>query len=163
VSDTFEKQLNNEKFLRDLFDDLDRLDASVVGGSDIAGAAAGAGVGAAASLAALYSLGVTGLSAAGITSGLAAAGALIGGGMVAGIGVLSAPIAMLAVGGYAMLHTRRQSRIKQLQREVLAKAIQKQGAILRRLEEDAHLTAEEVQELRDRNAVLTEIIRRLRK
>ena len=44
----------------------------------------GAGVGVIGSFAALYGLGVVGLSAAGITSGLAAAGSLIGLGMVGG-------------------------------------------------------------------------------
>ena len=59
---------------------------------------AGAGAGAGVSLVALYSAGITGLSAAGITSGLAA----IGGSMVAGIGVLALPVVALGVGGYLL-------------------------------------------------------------
>lgn len=62
----------------------------------------GTGTGAAGSLAALYGLGTVGLSAAGMTSGLAAAGAIVGGGMLAGIGVLAAPVAVLGVAGYAV-------------------------------------------------------------
>ena len=68
--------------------------------------AVGATVGGAISFAALYGLGTVGLSAAGITSGLATAGVglstLIGGAlspMVAGVFVLAAPIAGLAAGG----------------------------------------------------------------
>ena len=53
--------------------------------------ALGLGVGSGAGFAALYFGGTVGLSAAGITSGLAAAGALVGGGMAAGIAVLAAP------------------------------------------------------------------------
>ena len=49
--------------------------------------------------------GLFGLSAAGITSGLAAAGALVGGGMVAGIAVLAAPAVIL--GGAALKVTCR--------------------------------------------------------
>ena len=61
--------------------------------------ALGAGIGGVGSFVALYGLGLTGLSAAGITSGLAAAGSIIGGGMVAGVFVLAAPIAVCAAGG----------------------------------------------------------------
>ena len=43
----------------------------------------------------MYKRQVVGLSAAGITSGLAAAGALVGGGMAAGVAVLAAPVLSL--------------------------------------------------------------------
>ena len=66
---------------------------------DVLAGALGAGIGGVASFAALYGLGVVGLSAAGITSGLAAAGAVVGGGMVAGVFVLAAPAVVLAAGG----------------------------------------------------------------
>ena len=48
--------------------------------------ALGAGIGGVGSFSALYGLGAAGLSAAGITSGLAAAGSLVGAGMAAGVG-----------------------------------------------------------------------------
>ena len=64
--------------------------------------ALGAGVGGVASFAALYFGGsVVGLSAAGITSGLAAAGAVLGGGMTAGLAVLAAPAVIL---GLSLIH-----------------------------------------------------------
>lgn len=72
-----------------------------------AAALAGSGVGAAASFGALYTLGTTGVSAAGITSGLATAGSIVGGGMVAGIAVLAAPVAVLGIGGYAIVKHKK--------------------------------------------------------
>ena len=51
-------------------------------------------------LAAVYFLGVTGFSGAGIVSGLAAIGAFLGGGMVVGIGVVAAvPLVLSGTGG----------------------------------------------------------------
>lgn len=56
---------------------------------EVLAGALGAGAGGVVSFTALYGLGsVVGLSAAGITSGLAAAGSIVGGGMVAGVFVL---------------------------------------------------------------------------
>jgi hypothetical protein len=60
--------------------------------------AAGAVAGTAASLVGIAALGVPGLSAAGITSGLSVMGELIGGGMVAGIGVAAALPVVVAAG-----------------------------------------------------------------
>lgn len=56
---------------------------------EVLSGALGAGIGGIGSFAALYGLGMVGLSAAGITSGLAAAGSIIGDGMVAGVFVLA--------------------------------------------------------------------------
>lgn len=159
----FDKNLNNEDFLKQLFDDLDKLDTAKTSGADVGGAAAGAGVGAAASFAALYGLGIPGLSAAGITSALAAAGALVGGGMVAGVGVLAAPIALLGVAGYAVMNNKKQARIKQLQRDVLTKAVQKQTDILERLQNKASMSADHAAELQQRVQLLTQVIGSLEK
>ena len=65
---------------------------------EVLAGALGAGIGGVGSFATLYGLGTVGLSAAGITPGLAAAGALVGGGMVAGIFVLATPVVLLAAG-----------------------------------------------------------------
>ena len=59
--------------------------------SEVLTGALGAGLGAGIGFAALYLGGSAGLSAIGITTGLATAGAVVGGGMVAGIAVLAAP------------------------------------------------------------------------
>lgn len=157
MSDKFNDQLNNEDFLKNILNDLDKIgDVSNAGGFGAAGV--GAGVGAAASFAALYGLGTVGLSAAGITSGLAAAGALIGGGMVAGIGVLAAPVAILAVGGFAIFHSAKNKRVKQLQNDVLAKAITKQSSILAALKDSKNKSESTLAELKARNSILTQII-----
>ena len=63
---------------------------------EVLAGALGAGIGGVGSFAALYGLGVVGLSAAGITSSLATAGTIVGGGMAAGVFVLAAPVAILA-------------------------------------------------------------------
>lgn len=62
-------------------------------------AATGAVVGAGSAVGAVSTLGVAGLGATGITSGLAAVGSVVGGGMAAGLAVTVA--APLAVGAAA--------------------------------------------------------------
>jgi hypothetical protein len=52
---------------------------------------------------------VSGLSAAGVSTGLAAAGGLLGGGVLVGIGVLAAPVAALGVFGYSLAKKRKAS------------------------------------------------------
>lgn len=102
--------------------------------------ALGAGVGGAGSLAALSALGVSGLSAVGITSGLATAGAFVGGGMVAGIGVLAAPIALLGVAGYAVAKHYKNAQLA----AALGQAISKLHAIMERLLANAEYFKEEI-------------------
>ena len=64
-----------------------------------AAAGAGAATGAAGAVGAVSTLGVAGLGATGITSGLAAVGGLVGGGMAAGLAVTAAaPLAVGAIG-----------------------------------------------------------------
>ena len=84
--------------------------------------------------------GVAGLSAAGITSGLATAGALIGGGMAAGIGVLAAPVALLGIFGYAAAKKKKQARMI----SALNVAIEKLYAIQTRLNQNAQRYREEI-------------------
>lgn len=80
---------------------------------EVLAGALGAGIGGVGSFAALYSLGVVGLSAAGITSGLATAGAIVGGGMVAGVFVLATPVAVLAAGGVGIAsHLKTSNCVK---------------------------------------------------
>jgi hypothetical protein len=65
----------------------------------IKAAGVGAGLGAAGAVGTVSTLGVAGLGATGITSGLAAVGSVVGGGMAAGLAVTAA--APLAVGAAA--------------------------------------------------------------
>src|SRR6266487_4310535 len=65
------------------------------------GSAVGALAGSVGSVAAVSALGVPGLSAVGISSGLATIGGIVGGGMAAGaISVIAAPAAAAAIAGY---------------------------------------------------------------
>ena len=107
--------------------------------SGVVGAGAGAGL----SFAALYGLGVTGLSAAGITSGLAAAGAIVGGGMAAGIGVLAAPV----VAGYAYASHKKHQKLMQEKRELYNLALQKQNQLIRMLEKENRRNSERAEYL----------------
>jgi hypothetical protein len=104
------------------------------------GAITGAGIGGYASLTALSSLGYAGLSGAGITSGLAAAGSLVGGGMVAGIGVLAAPIAILGIAGYSIFKHRKVKK----QTAALQQAIYELYSVLERLKMNAQYFQEEI-------------------
>ena len=94
---------------------------------EVLAGALGAGAGGAASFAALYLGGsVVGLSAAGITSGLAAAGALIGGGMAAGVAVLAAPVAVLGAAGVGITAHVKNKKLKDAKMLCLTQAIAKQ-------------------------------------
>ena len=106
-------------------------------GPELTGAL-GAGGGAALSFAALYSLGVTGLSAAGITSGLAAAGAVVGGGMAAGIGVLAAPVVL----GYALFSSNKHKQLMREKRELYNMALQKQNQLIAMLQKQNQMNKE---------------------
>ncbi|MCY4214456.1 MAG: hypothetical protein OXF68_12615 [Gammaproteobacteria bacterium] len=110
-----------------------------------AAAAVGGALGGSASMTALFFGGsVTGLSAAGVTSGLAAAGAWVGGGMVAGVGALAAPVAILAVGGYAIAKRRKNAKLA----AALRTAIEKLHGIQERLTANAEYFKEELAEIR---------------
>lgn len=101
----------------------------------------GSGAGALGSLGALYFGGkVVGLSAPGIASGLSAAGSLVGGGMVAGIGVLAAPVAILAVGGYAIAKKKKNAKLA----AALGTAIRKLYDVQERLMKNAEFFKEEI-------------------
>lgn len=129
---------------------------------DALGSAGGAVVGATGSLAALYYGGVTGLSAVGITSGLATAGSIVGGGMVAGVGVLAAPVLVLGVGGYAIVHSHREKKLKEEKQRLYNIALQKQQAIINMLNDRANLSQERIEYLTSLNVLLRRAIDDLR-
>jgi hypothetical protein len=128
---------------------------------EVLGAAGGLVSGGAIGFAALYYAGVTGLSGAGITSGLAAAGGLIGGGMVAGIGVLAAPAALLGIGGYAVLSHINKKKLIEKKEMLLQQAMQKQNAIISRIKVENDANKDRVAYLTSLNVVLQTIIRDL--
>lgn len=129
---------------------------------EVLGGVVGAGAGAAIGFGALYTLGVSGLSAAGITSGLAAAGSVIGGGMVAGIGGLAAPVAVAGVAGYAFMANKKKKRLIQAKQELLKQAVQQRDAILQKQKADNSSNKERVDYLNSLNVMLQAAVRDLR-
>ena len=135
------QQMKDEAY-KDMSEALDELHRDEPEVADAAGAAVGSTLGSAASFTALYFGGVTGLSAAGITSGLAAAG--LGFGMVAGIGVLAAPVAIFGIAGYAITKKRRNAKLA----AALGRAIEKLYKIQERLMANAEYFRKELAEIK---------------
>lgn len=129
---------------------------------EVLAGALGAGIGGVGSFAALYGLGVVGLSAAGITSGLAAAGAIIGGGMVAGIFVLAAPVAALAAGGVGVAAHLKNKQLRQEKERLYTEALKKHDAIIKALKEETEATKERLDYLQSLNILLTQAIKDLK-
>ncbi|NCF08686.1 hypothetical protein DK872_25920 [Kosakonia sp. MH5] len=129
-----------QKAMNEVKGALQALENKFPGITEGVAALAGSGVGAAASFGALYTLGTTGVSAAGITSGLATAGSIVGGGMVAGIGVLAAPVAILGIGGYAVFKHRKNAKLT----AALSQAIQKLYDVQERLMSNAEYFKAEI-------------------
>ena len=130
--------------------------------SDVMAGVLGAGVGGVTSFAALYFGGsVVGLSAAGITSGLAAAGALVGGGMAAGMAVLAAPAVIL--GGAALKITADKKRKKLHMKKVALynEALAKQTMILEELQNNLEASEERIKALTALNILLQNAIKDL--
>lgn len=127
--------------------------------SDVLGGAVGAGVGGATSFAALYFGGsVVGLSAAGITSGLAAAGSIIGGGMVAGIGVLAAPAVILAAIGVELSAHKRDEQLKEAKEICYTEALRMQNAIIKNLQDEQKMNKDRIEYLHSINILLRKVI-----
>lgn len=125
--------------------------------------ALGAGIGGVVSFTALYGLGTVGLSAVGITSGLAAAGAIIGGGMVAGIFVLAAPIAGLAATGVGVATHIKNKQLKQEKERLYQEALKKHQAIIQSLKKETDADQKRLDYLQSLNIMLTKAIEDLRK
>lgn len=129
-----------ERAQRDVANALENLEKDHPGITEGMAAAIAGGAGAAGSFVALSMLGYSGLSAAGITSGLAAAGSIVGGGMVAGTFVLAAPIAILAVGGFAIAKKRKNAKLA----AALAVTIKSLYEVQERLMQNAEYFKEEI-------------------
>ncbi|MEG1531414.1 MAG: hypothetical protein RSC15_07305 [Lactococcus sp.] len=125
--------------------------------------AVGVSVGAGTGFAALYLGGsVVGLSAAGITSGLAAAGALIGGGMVAGIAVLAAPAVILGTIGVGVTATFKNKKLRETKMICYNEALRKQTAIIEALAKEKDADEERMDYLNSLNTLLQAAIRDLK-
>lgn len=127
--------------------------------SEVLGGAIGAGVGAAAGFAGLYFGGsVIGLSAAGITSGMATAGAIIGGGMAAGIGVLAAPAVVLGATGVGVVSHKKNKRLIEMKEIVYTEALKKQNAIIVALKKESRVDKKRIDYLNGLNILLQSAI-----
>ena len=115
---------------------------------EVLSGALGAGIGGIGSFAALYGLGTVGLSAAGITSGLAAAGSIVGGGMVAGVFVLAAPAVVLAAGGVGVASHLKNKQLKQEKERLY------QEALIKALKEEVNADKERLDYLKSLNILL---------
>jgi len=131
--------------------------------------ALGAGTGGIISFAALYGLGRVGLGAAGITSGLATAGAgvsaAIGGAlspMVAGVFVLAAPIAGLAAIGVGTAAHLKHKQLRQEKERLYQEALKKHEAIIEALKADAAASKERQDYLQSLNILLQRALDDLR-
>lgn len=129
---------------------------------EVLAGALGAGLGGVGSFAALYGMGVVGLSAAGITSGLAAAGGIVGGGMVAGVYVLAAPVALLAAGGVLLASDLKNKQLKQEKERLYKEALKKHEGIISALKAEADADKERLDYLQSLNILLTQAIKDLK-
>lgn len=150
VIDEADKVLNDKSL---------RIEDSAISGA-LTGAL-GAGAGGALGFAGLYFGGTVGLSAAGITSGLAAAGSLVGGGMVAGLGVLAAPAVVLGIFGAAIGAASEEEKLREAKNLVYQNALKKQTAILKALKEEADEDKKRIEYLTGLNTLLEAAIKDL--
>ena len=122
---------------------------------DVLAGAMGVGAGAGIGFAALYLGGsVVGLSAAGITSGLAAAGAIVGGGMAVGIAVLAAPAVILGGAGVGIASHLKNKKLREAKELCYKEAVRKQTAIIKALSEEANSDKERLEYLNSLNTLL---------
>jgi len=122
---------------------------------EILGAVAGMGIGTGIGIGAVSLAGtVAGLGAAGITSGLAALGGIVGGGMVAGIFVAAAPVAILGIAGYGIIAHHKKKKLAQAKESLLQEAIKKHDAIIRELNTKLDLSEERLEYLNSLNILL---------
>ena len=122
----------------------------------------GASIGGIGSFAALYGLGTVGLSAVGITSGLATIGSVVGGGMVAGVFVMAAPVVVLAGGGILLASNLKNKQLKQEKERLYKEALQKHEAIIQALKTEADADKERLDYLQSLNILLTQAIKDLK-
>ena len=105
----------------------------------------------------IFNLGTVGLSAAGITSALAA----IGGGMVGGIFAIGLIIALPPIIAGTIFFTIRELKFKSEKDSLYKEALKKHEAVLRALKEQRDEDAEKMEYLNELNIMLKRTIREL--
>lgn len=129
---------------------------------EVLAGALGAEIGGVGSFAALYGLGVVGLSAAGITSSLATAGTIVGGGMAAGVFVLAAPVAILAATSVGVASHLKNKQLRREKERLYKEALKKHDAIIKAIKADADADKERLDYLQKLNILLQQAIKDLR-
>lgn len=136
---------------------------------EVLAGALGAGIGGVVSFGALYGLGSVGLSAIGITTGLKAAGigasALLGGAvspMVAGIFVLSLPVAGLAATGVGVAAHLKNKQLRQEKERLYKEVLKRHEAIIQALKTEANAAQERLDYLQSLNILLQQAIKDLK-
>lgn len=131
--------------------------------------AIGAGAGGAISFTTLYGLGTVGLSAAGITSGLAAAGAgasaVMGGllsPMVAGIFVLALPAAGLAAAGVGTAVHMKNRQLRQEKERLYQEVLIKHQAVILAQKQALNESRERQEYLQSLNTLLARAVQDLK-
>ena len=126
--------------------------------SEVLGGVVGAGFGGAVSFTALYGLGIVGFSAAGITSGLAAAGAI-----VAGVFDLAAPVAIGAGTCVAVVSRIKNKQLLQEKERIYVIALEKSNEILNAMENETEASEERKEYLKSLHILLDHAIEDLGK
>ena len=104
---------------------------------------------------------VAGVSAAGISSGLATLGGVIGGGMLYGVFVASAPAAILGYSGYKLVDRRNKKKLEKVKEEFLEEALKRHHAIMQEFKKQPRPSLERIEYLNHLNALLKQIIKNL--
>ena len=126
------------------------VETLAVPGGAVAGGAIGVG--------AVAASGTVGLGATGITTGLAALGSMIGGGMVAGLFVFSAPAVVCGVGAYVGVQYWKSHRLNREKQALLDEARLKKDAIIDLLNNKNKLPDDQILPLQHLNIKLQQII-----
>ena len=116
--------------------------------------ALGGSLGGAVSFAALYGLGVVGLSAA---------GTIVGDGMAAGVRVLAAPFAKLAAACGRLGSHLKKKQLRQEKMRIYEEALKKHQAIIQALKDELEASNERLEYLQSLNILLTQALKDLQK
>lgn len=129
---------------------------------EIIGATIGIGAGVGAGIVVISAGAAAGTAgAAWITSGLAAAGGVVGGGMMAGIFVATAPVAIFGVAGYGIVSKINKDRITKQKELLLKEAVAKHNKIINELSKKAKKSQERIDHLTYLNQAIQKIISNL--
>ncbi len=130
---------------------------------EIIGATIGAGLGVGAGVVIVGGASAAGTAgAAAMTSGLATAGGIIGGGMMAGIFVVTAPVAVLSIAGYGFVSKLNKNKVTKQKSLLLKEAVCKHNKIIEELADKSNKSKERIDHLTYLNIALRKVIENLK-